>query len=147
VVGNLGADPETRYLPSGEAVTNIRVATTDKWKDKASGEMKEATEWHRISFFGRLAEIAGEYLKKGSQVYVEGSLRTRKWQDKEGHDRYSTEIRADVMQMLGSRAGSGEPRGAPSGADQSEAKAEAAARPAAKKPAGKFDDMADDIPF
>jgi single-strand DNA-binding protein len=147
VVGNLGADPETRYLPSGEAVTNIRVATTDKWKDKASGEMKEATEWHRISFFGRLAEIAGEYLKKGSQVYVEGSLRTRKWQDKEGHDRYSTEIRADVMQMLGSRAGSGEPRGAASGADQAEARTEPAARPAAKKPAGKFDDMADDIPF
>lgn len=147
VVGNLGADPETRYLPSGEAVTNIRVATTDRWKDKASGEMKEATEWHRISFFGRLAEIAGEYLKKGSQVYVEGSLRTRKWQDKEGHDRYSTEIRADVMQMLGSRAGSGEPRGAPSGADQAEAKTEPAARPAVKKPAGKFDDMADDIPF
>ncbi len=147
VVGNLGADPETRYLPSGEAVTNIRVATTDKWKDKASGEMKEATEWHRIAFFGRLAEIAGEYLKKGSQVYVEGSLRTRKWQDKEGHDRYSTDIRADVMQMLGSRAGSGEPRGAASGADQAEAKSEPAARPAAKKPAGKFDDMADDIPF
>lgn len=147
VVGNLGADPETRYLPSGEAVTNIRVATTDKWKDKASGEMKEATEWHRIAFFGRLAEIAGEYLKKGSQVYVEGSLRTRKWQDKEGHDRYSTDIRADVMQMLGSRAGSGEPRGAASGADQAEAKTEPAARPAAKKPAGKFDDMADDIPF
>ena len=93
IVGNLGADPETRYLPSGEAVTNIRVATTDRWKDKASGETKEATEWHRISFFGRLAEIAGEYLKKGSQVYVEGSLRTRKWQDKEsGQDRYSTEV-------------------------------------------------------
>src|SRR3954469_12578212 len=110
VVGNLGADPETRFLPSGEAVTNIRVATTDKWKDKASGEMKEATEWHRISFFGRLAEVAGEYLKKGSQVYVEGSLRTRKWQDKDGQDRYSTEIRADVMQMLGRREGGGEPR-------------------------------------
>jgi single-strand DNA-binding protein len=147
VVGNLGADPETRYLPSGEAVTNIRVATTDRWKDKASGEMKEATEWHRIAFFGRLAEIAGEYLKKGSQVYVEGSLRTRKWQDKEGHDRYSTEIRGDVMQMLGSRAGSGEPRGAPAGADAGDARGEPAARPAAKKPAGKFDDMADDIPF
>jgi len=147
VVGNLGADPETRYLPSGEAVTNIRVATTDRWKDKASGEMKEATEWHRIAFFGRLAEIAGEYLKKGSQVYVEGSLRTRKWQDKEGHDRYSTEIRGDVMQMLGSRAGAGEPRAAPSGADAAEARTEPAARPAAKKPTGKFDDMADDIPF
>ncbi|MGH8707819.1 MAG: single-stranded DNA-binding protein [Burkholderiales bacterium] len=147
VVGNLGADPETRYLPSGEAVTNIRVATTDRWKDKASGEMKEATEWHRIAFFGRLAEIAGEYLKKGSQVYVEGSLRTRKWQDKEGHDRYSTEIRGDVMQMLGSRAGAGEPRGAPAGAEAGESRTEPASRPAAKKPAGKFDDMADDIPF
>ena len=145
VVGNLGADPETRYLPSGEAVTNIRVATTDRWKDKASGEMKEATEWHRIAFFGRLAEVAGEYLKKGSQVYVEGSLRTRKWQDKEGHDRYSTEIRADVMQMLGSRAGAGEPRGAPTPGGAGEPAAEPKA--AAKKPAGKFDDMADDIPF
>lgn len=145
VVGNLGADPETRYLPSGEAVTNIRVATTDRWKDKASGEMKEATEWHRVSFFGRLAEVAGEYLKKGSQVYVEGSLRTRKWQDKDGHDRYSTEIRGDVMQMLGSRSGSGEPRGAPAGGGASEPATEA--KTPAKKPAGKFDDMADDIPF
>ena len=144
IVGNLGADPETRYLPSGEAVTNIRVATTDKWKDKTSGEMKEATEWHRIAFFGRLATIAGEYLKKGSQVYVEGSLRTRKWQDKEGQDRYSTEIRADVMQMLGRREGSGEPR------EQKEPAEPRAAEPkpaAAKKPAGKFDDMEDDIPF
>src|SRR6266568_918617 len=110
IVGNLGADPETRYTPSGDAVTNIRVATTDRWKDKASGEMKEATEWHRISFFGRLAEIAGEYLKKGSQVYVEGSLRTRKWQDKEGKERTTTEIVADRMQMLGSRQGGGAPR-------------------------------------
>jgi len=144
IVGNLGRDPETRYLPSGEAVTNISVATTDTWKDKASGEKKEATEWHRISFFGRLAEIAGEYLKKGSQVYVEGQLRTRKYQDKEtGKDRYSTEIRADTMQMLGSRAGAGEPRGEPA------PKGEGAAKPAAaaKKPAGKFDDMEDDIPF
>ena len=149
VVGNLGADPETRYLPSGEAVTNIRVATTDKWKDKASGEMKEATEWHRIAFFGRLAEVAGEYLKKGSQVYVEGSLRTRKWQDKDGQDRYSTDIRGDVMQMLGSRAGSGEPRGEPRGAPAGGGAGEPASEPkaAAKKPAGKFDDMADDIPF
>lgn len=146
VVGNLGADPETRYLPSGEAVTNIRVATTDRWKDKASGEMKEATEWHRIAFFGRLAEIAGEYLKKGSQVYVEGSLRTRKWQDKDGNDRYSTEIRGDVMQMLGSRAGSGEPRASSGASEAPESRTEAPARPA-KKPAGKFDDMADDIPF
>ncbi len=94
IVGNLGRDPETRYLPSGEAVTTITVATTDTWKDKASGEKKEATEWHRISLFGRLAEVAGEYLKKGAQVYIEGSLRTRKWQDKEGKDRHTTEIRA-----------------------------------------------------
>jgi single-strand DNA-binding protein len=147
IVGNLGRDPETRYLPSGEAVTNISVATTDKWKDKASGEMKEATEWHRVAFFGRLAEIAGEYLKKGSQVYVEGSLRTRKWQDKEGKDRYTTEIRGDVMQMLGSRAGAGEPRAerAPAAPrDETPAKAGAGA---GKKPAGKFDDMEDDIPF
>src|SRR5207344_3549397 len=92
IIGNLGADPETKYLPSGDAVTNIRVATTDTWKDKTSGEKKEATEWHRIAFFGRLAEIAGEYLKKGSQVYVEGQLRTRKWQDKDGADRYTTEV-------------------------------------------------------
>ena len=144
IVGNLGADPETRYLPSGEAVTNIRVATTEKWKDKASGEMKEATEWHRISFFGRLAEIAGEYLKKGSQVYVEGSLRTRKWQDKEtGQDRYSTEIRADEMKMLGSRPGGGEPRAE----REAPPRGESRPAPAAKKPAGKFDDMEDDIPF
>jgi single-strand DNA-binding protein len=148
VVGNLGADPETRFLPSGEAVTNIRVATTDKWKDKASGEMKEATEWHRISFFGRLAEVAGEYLKKGSQVYVEGSLRTRKWQDKDGQDRYSTEIRADTMQMLGRREGGGEPRAASDAGERGEPRAAAAPKPAAaKKPAGKFDDMEDDIPF
>jgi single-strand DNA-binding protein len=146
IVGNLGRDPETRYLPSGEAVTNISVATTDTWKDKATGEKKEATEWHRVSFFGKLAEIAGEYLKKGSQVYVEGSLRTRKYQDKEtGKDRYSTEIRADRMQMLGSRAGSGEPRGeraAPAAGGEGSAKPAAAG---AKK--GKFDDMEDDIPF
>ena len=106
IVGNLGRDPETRYLPSGEAVTNISVATTETWKDKASGEKKEETEWHRVSAFGRLAEIMGEYLKKGSQVYIEGSLRTRKWQDKEGHERYTTEIVVDMqgtMQLLGGR--------------------------------------------
>jgi single-strand DNA-binding protein len=143
IVGNLGADPETRFLPSGEAVTNIRVATTDKWKDKTSGEMKEATEWHRIAFFGRLATVAGEYLKKGSQIYVEGSLRTRKWQDKEGQDRYSTEIRGDVMQMLGRREGGGEPREAA----EPRGEAKPAATASAKKPAGKFDDMEDDIPF
>ena len=143
IVGNLGADPETRYLPSGEAVANIRVATSDRWKDKTSGEMKEATEWHRIAFFGRLAEIAGEYLKKGSQVYVEGSLRTRKWQDKDGQDRYTTEIRGDVMKMLGKREGAGEARPEPV-MDSKAAEPKAAG---AKKPAGKFDDLEDDIPF
>ena len=140
LVGNLGADPETRYQPSGDAITNIRLATTDKWKDKASGEMKEATEWHRVAFFGRLAEIAGEYLKKGSQIYVEGRIRTRKYQDKDGNDRYSTEIIGDRMQMLGARAGAGDPR------EPTEPKAEAKPAPA-KKPAGKFDDLEDDIPF
>src|SRR6476659_9155924 len=148
IVGNLGRDPETRYLPSGEAVTYNSAATTETWKDKASGEKKEATEWHRISFFGKLAEIAGEYLKKGSQVYVEGQLRTRKYQDKEtGKDRYSTEIRADRMQMLGSRAGAGEPRGGGEPHGESAAPRGGEPKPAAKKPAGKFDDMEDDIPF
>ncbi|WP_343656365.1 single-stranded DNA-binding protein [Cupriavidus sp.] len=103
LVGNLGADPETRYLPSGDAVTNIRLATTDRYKDKQSGEMKELTEWHRIGFFGKLAEIAGQYLKKGSSVYIEGKIRTRKWQDQSGQDKYSTEIVADSMQMLGGK--------------------------------------------
>ena len=101
LVGNLGADPETRYAPSGDAICNIRIATTDTWRDKASGEKREATEWHRVVFFGKLAEIAGQYLKKGRPVYVEGRLQTRKWQDKEGRDQYTTEIRADQMQMLG----------------------------------------------
>ena len=103
IIGNLGRDPDVRYLPSGDAVANLAVATTDKWKDKATGEQKEATEWHRIAFFGKLAEIAGQYLKKGSQVYIEGKLRTRKYTDKDGIERYATEIVADNMQMLGSR--------------------------------------------
>lgn len=103
LVGNLGADPESRFAPSGDAVCNIRLATTETWKDKATGERREATEWHRISFYGKLAEIAGQYLRKGSQVYIEGSLRTRKWQDKDGQDRYTTEIRGDVMKMLGGK--------------------------------------------
>ena len=143
VVGNLGKDPETRFLPDGKAVCNFSVATTDKWTDKATNEKKEATEWHRVSSFGRLAEICGEYLKKGSQVYIEGKLRTRKWQDKEGQDRYTTEIIADAMQMLGSRSGmgGGEPR-----AEMREPPAAGESRPA-KKPAGQFQDMDDDIPF
>ncbi len=107
LVGNLGADPETRYTASGSAITNIRVATSETWKDKQTGENQERTEWHRIVFFNRLAEIAGEYLRKGSQVYVEGSLRTRKWQDQSGQDRYSTEVVASEMQMLGGRGGGG----------------------------------------
>lgn len=111
VVGNLGRDPEMRTFPSGDQVANVTVATTDRWKDKQSGEMREATEWHRIVFNGRLAEIAGQYLRKGSQVYVEGSLRTRKWTDKDGIEKYTTEIRADQMQMLGSRQGMGGPAG------------------------------------
>lgn len=103
LIGNLGKDPETRYATSGDAITNITIATTDSWKDKASGEKKEQTEWHRVVFFGGIAEIAGQYLKKGRQVYVEGSLRTRKWQDKDGQERYTTEIRGDVMKMLGDK--------------------------------------------
>ena len=107
IVGNLGKDPEMRTFPSGDAVANVTIATTDKWKDKQSGEMREATEWHRVVFNGRLAEIVGQYLRKGSQVYVEGSLRTRKWTDQAGVEKYSTEVRADNMQMLGSRQGMG----------------------------------------
>lgn len=107
LVGNLGADPETRSMPSGMTVTNIRIATSESWKDKASGAQQERTEWHSIALFGRLGEIAAEYLRKGSQVFVEGKLRTRKWQDKQGNDRFSTEIIADNMQMLGGRAGAG----------------------------------------
>ena len=117
LVGNLGQDPETKAMPSGMTVCNLRIATSESWKDKQTGEMKEQTEWHSVAMFGRLAEIAGEYLRKGSQVYIEGRLRTRKWQDKEGRDRYTTEIVANEMQMLGSRGGMGggegrsEPRG------------------------------------
>ena len=153
IVGNLGADPETRYLPSGDAVTSIRVATTDRYKDKQTGETKEATEWHRISFFGKLAEIAGQYLKKGSQVYVEGSLRTRKYTDKDGIEKYATDIRGDTMQMLGSRQGmGGEGGGGGEGAYSRPAKPAAsggsggASRPTAPAKSG-FDDMDDDIPF
>ena len=162
LVGNLGRDPEMRSFPNGDQVANIAIATTDKWKDKATGEMKEATEWHRVVFNGRLAEIAGQYLRKGSQVYIEGSLRTRKWTDKDGAEKSTTEVRADQMQMLGSRQGMGggddggggggggyEPRRAPAAAAP-RAPAPMAARPAApaaaRSPSG-FDDMDDDIPF
>ena len=143
LVGNLGRDPETRYMPDGAAITNASVATSFQWNDKASGEKKEETEWHRVVFRQKLAEIAGEYLKKGSQVYIEGRLRTRKWQDKDGQEKYTTEIIAERMQMLGSRSGAGEPRGAPA----MESKAADPKGAPATKPAGKFDDMEDDIPF
>ena len=152
LIGNLGRDPETRYMPDGRAVTNISLATTETWKDK-SGEKQEKTEWHRVAFFDKLAEIAGEYLKKGSQCYVEGRLQTRKWQDKDGQDKFSTEIVADRRQMLGSRQGMGgggsdrgEPpdRGEP--ATGSAPRGSGAAKPAAKS-GGKFDDFEDDIPF
>jgi len=142
LIGNLGKDPEVRYMPSGSAVTNVTVATSENWKDKQTGEKQERTEWHNVVFFNRLAEIAGEYLKKGSKVYIEGSLRTRKWQDKNGQDRYTTEIVANEMQMLDSRGG-GEGYGARAGSGaQGGAVAEAA--PAM---AGAGDEFDDDIPF
>lgn len=145
LIGNLGKDPEVRYTPDNSAITNITLATTYTWKDKQSGEKKEETEWHRVAFFGRLAEIAGEYLKKGSPVYVEGRLRTRKWQDKEGKDRYMTEIVADTMKMLGSRSGMGGGESAERGERSAPAAATGGA-PAAKSGA-RFDDFEDDIPF
>jgi len=138
IVGNLGRDPEMRYLPSGEAVANLAVATTDKYKDK-SGQLVEATEWHRVSFFGRLGEVCGEYLKKGSQVYVEGSIRTRKYTDKEGVEKYATEIRGDRMQMLGGK-GSND-----NSSDQRPTTQRQAHQPASG--GNGFDDMDDDIPF
>ena len=145
LVGNLGRDPEMRSFPSGDQVANVTLATTDKWKDKQSGEMREHTEWHRLVFNGRLAEIAGQYLRKGSQVYVEGSIRTRKWQDQSGQDRYATEVRVDQMQMLGGRqdADSGErqpSRAAP-------ARSPAPPRAPAPRQGSGFDDMDDDSPF
>lgn len=134
VIGNLGQDPETRYMPSGSAVTNLRVATNESWKDRQTGEQKDRTEWHSVAMFGRLAEIAAEYLRKGSQVYIEGKLRTRKWQDRDGNDRYTTEIVADDMQMLGSRSGAGAP-------------AMSDAAPASAPPRPSDQDFDDDIPF
>jgi single-strand DNA-binding protein len=146
LIGNLGKDPETRYLPSGDAVTNFSIATTEKWKSK-SGEQQEHTEWHRISMFGKVAEIAGEYLKKGSPVYVEGRIRTRKWQDKEGQDKSTTEIVADRMQLLSSRGG-GSGGSEPMKREPAAAEAGGGGKPQqAKKGGGAFDQMDDDIPF
>jgi single-strand DNA-binding protein len=147
LVGNLGQDPETRAMPSGKAVTNIRIATSDSWRDKQTGEQKEQTEWHSVVFFDRLAEIAAEYLKKGSQVYVEGKLRTRKWQDKSGNDRYSTEVIANEMQMLGGRGGGG---GGGGGGMSSGARGGSGFDEHAQVPAsggGKDEVFDDDIPF
>ncbi len=148
LVGNLGKDPETRYMPNGEAVTNITLATTDTWKDK-NGEKQERTEWHRVTFYRKLAEIAGEYLKKGRQVYVEGRLETRKWTDKEGKDRYTTEIIASEMQMLGTRGGenSFEVVGGGGGGRASSGGGAPRSGGAPAKSGGEFDDFEDDIPF
>ena len=172
LIGNLGKDPEVRYTPNGAAICNITLATTRSWKNKDSGDKVEETEWHRVVFYDRLAEIAGEYLKKGRPVYVEGRLKTRKWQDKEGVDKYTTEIVADNMQLLGGREGAGGEQGgggggASRGADRSNQgggggaggddhgespqRSAPASRPPASKPAAKsstgFEDMDDDIPF
>ena len=149
LVGNLGADPETRYMPNGDAVANIRLATTESWKDKATGEKKEITEWHRVVFFRKLAEIVGQYLKKGSAVYVEGRIRTRKWQDKEGQERYTTEIEANEMQMLGGRQSAASSSGgeAEFGGSMPSAGASGSARAAPAKKTPSFEDMDDDIPF
>jgi single-strand DNA-binding protein len=152
LVGNLGRDPETRYMPDGGAITNVSIATTDTWKDK-NGDKQEKTEWHRVAFFGKLAEISGEYLKKGSQVYIEGRLQTRKWQDKDGQEKYTTEIVADRMQMLGRREGmgGGDEGGGGGGYERSERPSSSGSAGSSSKPAqkggGKFDDMDDYIPF
>ena len=152
LVGNLGQDPETRYMPSGKAVTNIRVATSESWKDKQTGDMQERTEWHSIVMYDKLGEIAAEYLRKGSQVYIEGKIRTRKWQDKEGKDRYTTEIIADQMQMLGGRGGGGgassEPREPRSQSRQTPASDDRSDRSTAPvDEAGGGGEFDDDIPF
>ena len=165
LIGNLGADPEVRYMPTGGAVTNIRLATTERWKDKQTGERRESVEWHRVVFFNRLAEIAGEYLRKGSQVYIEGRIRTQKWQDQSGQDRYTTEIVAAEMKMLGSRSGGTAPLGnsspaqtqshppaaspAPSNpvsnsASQSQSQSQSMPE---QPPATAYEDFDDDIPF
>jgi single-strand DNA-binding protein len=152
LIGNLGADPETRAMPSGTTVANLRVATSESWRDKQTGEQQERTEWHRVALFGRLAEVASEYLRKGSQVYIEGSLRTRKWQDKQGNERYSTEIVGNEMQMLGGRGG-GAGAGAPGGSGSRGAEAPAFAEESGGGAGGgggggpRSEEFDDDIPF
>jgi single-strand DNA-binding protein len=160
LIGNLGRDPETRYMPNGDAITTLNIATTEKYKDRQTGESKEITDWHRVTLFGKLAEIAGQYLKKGSSVYIEGSLKTRKYIGKDGIEKYATEVRADTMQMLGGRNGgagvemdggfaAAAPRqaAAPAGGGYNRAPAAPAARKPAAPPPNNFDDMDDDIPF
>jgi len=139
LIGNLGADPETRYAPSGDAICNLRIATTEVWKDKASGERREATEWHRVVYFGRTAEVAAQYLRKGSQVYIEGRLQTRKWQDKDGQERYTTEIRGD--------GGYDAPQARPASRPAPQQSANAPAKSPAPGGGGGFGDFDDDIPF
>jgi len=143
LIGNLGADPEMRYSANGSAVTNIRLATTDSWRDRQTGEQQERTEWHRVVFFNKLAEVAGEYLKKGSKAYIEGRLQTRKWQGQDGQDRYTTEIVASDMQMLDSRGGGG----GFGGGEQPAAQSQPAAQPDSGSFSGPADDFDDDIPF
>src|SRR5262245_59767714 len=153
IVGNLGADPETRAMPSGSTVANLRIATTENWKDRQTGEQQERTEWHRVALFGRLAEVAAEYLRKGSQVYIEGSLRTRKWQDKQGNERFSTEIVANDMQMLGGRGGGGGERGSYSGSGSRDSTPPRDAEygepstPGGASGGSRTEDFDDDIPF
>lgn len=147
LIGNLGADPEVRYTANGSAVANIRLATAESWRDKESGEQQERTEWHRVVFFSRLAEIVGEYLKKGSQVYIEGRLQTRKWQDRDGNDRYTTEIVANDMQMLGGRGGGGGGGGDSYESGSSQARPAAASAGGAGSSEPPMDDFDDDIPF
>ncbi len=152
LIGNLGADPETRAMPSGSSVANLRIATSESWRDKQTGEQQERTEWHRVALFGRLAEIASEYLRKGSQVYIEGSLRTRKWQDKQGNERYSTEIIGNELQMLGGRgAGGGPAGGGGSGSGAGSAGSAGGERPSYAEESGgtpaRSEEFDDDIPF
>ena len=147
LIGNLGQDPEVRYAPSGDAICNVSVATSESWKDKTSGEKRESVEWHRVVFFGKLAEIAGQYLKKGSQVYVEGRIQTRKWQDKDGQDRYTTEIRADTMKMLGGRAEGGDAQRQSAPQQRQDPQRSAPSRQQAPAAGGFGDFGDDDIPF
>jgi single-strand DNA-binding protein len=146
LIGNLGRDPEVRYTPGGDAVCNLALATTETWKDKNTGERKEATEWHRVAFFGRVAEVAGQYLRKGSQIYVEGKLKTRKWQDKDGQDRYTTEIAGSELKMLGGRP-DGDDQPSPRQSDQPRARTQEQQRPPQQNRGGSMPDFDDDIPF